>query len=72
MQKLIAKRDFQHGKFYHAGQSFMVDDKTADYLVYRGLASFITVNTEDQPLQGETKELKKETVKKPVPISKRK
>ena len=80
MQDLRAIRDFQYnGKFYNRGQLFQADDKVAKYLVYRGLAVYVSIapgtpitTPLQAPMQGETKELKKETVKKEFPVSKRK
>ena len=74
MQNLKALREFEYnGRKYSKNQLFIADDTTADYLIYRRLA-VLTGNTLEiaTPMQGETKELKKETVKKPFPVSKRK
>lgn len=76
MQNLKALREFEYnGKKYHTNQLFLADDTTADYLIYRRLAVLVSIapgTPGTTPLQGETKELKKETVKKPFPVSKRK
>lgn len=80
MQNLKALREFEYnGKKYSQNQLFLADDTTADYLIYRRLAVLVSIapgtpatTPLQAPLQGETKELKKETVKKPFPVSKRK
>ena len=77
MQTIKALREFEYnGKKYLKDQLYQVDAETSKYLYYRGLAVFVLQvqsNTSVTfPLEGETKELKKETVKKPFPVSKRK
>ena len=76
MQNLKALREFEYnGKKYSKNQLFLADDTTADYLIYRRLAVLVSIapgTPVTTPLEGETKELKKETVKKHFPVSKRK
>jgi hypothetical protein len=75
MQNLRAIRNFQYnGKYYGNGQTFSADDKDADYLIYRKLAVNVSITPEPAaaPILGENKMLKIKTVKKPVPVSKRK
>lgn len=76
MQNLKALREFEYnGKKYSKNQLFLADDTTAYYLIYRRLAVLTSIapgTPVTTPLEGETKELKKETVKKPFPVSKRK
>lgn len=76
MQNLKALREFEYnGKKYSKNQLFLADDTTAYYLIYRRLAVLTSIapgTPVTTPLEGETKELKKETVKKHFPVSKRK
>jgi len=76
MQNIRILREFEYnGRKYYKNQLVLTDDQTADYLVYRHLAEYVSIAPGTPvvtPLQGETKELKKETVKKAFPVSKRK
>jgi hypothetical protein len=73
MQTIKALREFEYqSKKYLKGTSYTVHDTVAEYLIYRNLAVLVSVEPDTNVMQGETKELKKETVKKPFPVSKRK
>ena len=77
MQNIKALREFEYQSAkYLKGHSYMVHDTVADYLVYRNLAMFTTKQQPDTtvtiPVIGENKMLKRETTKKPFPVSKRK
>jgi len=74
MKELKALRPFLYnGKSYTAGQLFLADEKSAEYLVNRKLAMYVSiapgtpVTTPIQApvIEGENKMLKKETVRKP-------
>lgn len=70
MAELKALRPFLfNGKSYTAGQLFLADEKTAEYLVKRKLAMYVSIapgTPVTTPIvEGENKMLKKETVRKP-------
>lgn len=72
MQNIKALREFEYQSIkYLQNHTYMVDDTIADYLVYRRLAVF-TKQTAAPVITGENKMLKRETVKKHFPVSKRK
>ena len=72
MQTIKALREFEYqSKKYKQNHVYSVHENAAEYLLYRGLVVFANQESPNV-LEGETKELKKETVKKPFPVSKRK